>query len=107
MSTTFAARPDRATGTLYLVGELDVDDVESFNLALRHMSRLGGPTLTIDLSQLTYIGSAGLGCLIRANQTFTHVRLTGIRPAQLRLLETTKLVDQFETVTDASHQLTD
>lgn len=93
----FAAVPDVATGTLFLRGEFDVDGVEAFHRSFEALTTAGASQVTLDLSGLRFIGSAGLGCLIRASQTLPCL-LRGVRPAQLRVLELTGLDQVLDSV---------
>ena len=56
--------------TVSLSGELDLAGVTRFDEALR-AARAAGGALTIDLSNLEFIDSSGLGVLVRFNNTAT------------------------------------
>jgi anti-sigma B factor antagonist len=59
-------RRDADRATVAVSGELDLASVTTFDEALRKAREAGGP-LTIDLSDLEFIDSSGLGVLVRFN----------------------------------------
>jgi anti-anti-sigma factor len=97
---------DVPSATVYLAGEFDIDGVELFNGALRLVDSVGVPSLTIDMSQLTYLGSAGLGCLVGASRPKRGLVLTGVRAPQRRVLEMTGL-DSVLRIVEAARPLAD
>ena len=67
MSEPFAisiAEADDAV-TLTLVGELDLSAVDAFDAALQAIGS-GGRSVVIDLADLTFVDSSGIGCFVRA-----------------------------------------
>jgi anti-sigma B factor antagonist len=63
-------RRDDDGATVGLSGELDLAGVKTLDDALRAARDEGGP-LTIDLSELEFIDSSGLGVLVRFNNAAT------------------------------------
>jgi anti-anti-sigma factor len=63
-------RRDADGATVALSGELDLAGVSALDDALRAARDAGGP-LTIDLSDLAFIDSSGLGVLVRFNNAAT------------------------------------
>src|SRR6266850_7354500 len=68
----------------------------------RHLCRLfhsGYRSLTVDLSNVPAIDSAGIRALVRAHAAATRIngrlRLAGVRPEVLRVIEATHLTDVF------------
>jgi anti-anti-sigma factor len=63
-------RREAGGATVALSGELDLAGVTQFDEALRTAREAGG-TLTIDLTDLEFIDSSGLGVLVRFNNGAT------------------------------------
>src|SRR3954470_3787155 len=92
------------------VGELDAYTVSSFRDALGRLSSV--PKLLIDMSQVPFVDSAGLGALIggirRAREAGGDVAVACNRPTLTRLLHTTgfdRIVPVTETVEAAASAL--
>lgn len=91
-------------------GELDAYTVGRFRQALAELSDAG--RLLIDLSEVPFMDSAGLGALIggirRAREAGGDVAVACGRPTLTRLLHTTgfdRIVAVTETVTEAAEAL--
>jgi anti-anti-sigma factor len=84
-------RPDSAQ----LSGELDVTGIDELWTTLDGLVDAGGRLVRVDLAELDFLDAAGLGILVRAHRRLSAVGgrlvLTGVRPAQRRLLEITGL----------------
>lgn len=94
------------------VGELDAYTVPQFREALAGVSH--APRLLIDLSEVPFMDSAGLGALIggirRVREAEGEVAVACSRPTLTRLLHTTgfdRIVPVTESVDDAVAALTD
>src|SRR4030095_12823319 len=92
------------------VGELDAYTVGQFREALGDVS--ANPRLLIDLSEVPFMDSAGLGALIggirRAREAEGDVAVACSRPTLTRLLHTTgfdRIVPVTETVVEAADAL--
>lgn len=88
------------------VGELDAYTVGQFREALSELASL--PRVVIDLSEVPFMDSAGLGALIggirRAREADGEVTVACSRPTLTRLLHTTgfdRIVPVTETVEEA------
>ena len=88
------------------VGELDAYTVASFRESLSELARK--PQVVIDLSEVPFMDSAGLGALIggirRARENGGDVAVACSRPTLTRLLHTTgfdRIVPVVETVDQA------
>lgn len=83
------------------VGELDAYTVPAFREALAGLGSV--PRLLIDLSEVPFMDSAGLGALIggirRVRESGGEVAVACARPALTRLLHTTGF-DRIVSVTD-------
>lgn len=84
-----------------LAGELDVTGIDELWATLDELFGTGCRQVVLDLSRLDFLDAAGLGVLVRADRRFRDrgalLVLTGLRPAQRRLLEITGL-DRVLTV---------
>jgi anti-sigma B factor antagonist len=92
------------------VGELDAYTVSQFREALAELA--SSPRLLIDLSEVPFMDSAGLGALIggirRAREADGEVSVACSRPTLTRLLHTTgfdRIVPVTETVHEAAEAL--
>jgi anti-sigma B factor antagonist len=94
------------------VGELDAYTVGQFREALGELATK--PKLLIDMSEVPFVDSAGLGALIggirRAREAGGDVAVCCNRPTLTRLLHTTgfdRIVTVAETVDEAAKSLAD
>jgi anti-sigma B factor antagonist len=94
------------------VGELDAYTVAQFRDSLSELA--ADPRLLIDLSNVPFMDSAGLGALIggirRTREAGGDVAVACSRPTLTRLLHTTgfdRIVPVTETITDAVAALTE
>jgi anti-anti-sigma factor len=92
------------------VGELDAYTVAKFREALAELASV--PRLLIDLSDVPFMDSAGLGALIggirRAREADGEVTVACSRPTLTRLLHTTgfdRIVPVTDTVDEAARAL--
>ena len=90
---------------LTLTGEIDLANAEDYLAAARAMIAecKTGPSFTIDLSGVTFMGSTGLAMLVGIRKAATNagmeLRLDGT-PARVRqLLQITGLADHFGVTT--------
>ena len=94
------------------VGELDAYTVGQFREALGELA--SRPKLLIDMSEVPFVDSAGLGALIggirRARESGGDVAVCCNRPTLVRLLHTTgfdRIVTVAETLEEAATSLMD
>ena len=92
------------------VGELDAYTVGQFREALGELA--SEPKLLIDMSEVPFVDSAGLGALIggirRAREAGGDVAVCCNRPTLVRLLHTTgfdRIVTVIDTVAEAAASL--
>ncbi len=92
------------------VGELDAYTVSNFRDALGRLA--SSPKLLIDMSEVPFVDSAGLGALIggirRTREAGGEVAVCCNRPTLVRLLHTTgfdRIVTVAETIDDAAAAL--
>jgi anti-anti-sigma factor len=93
--TTFRVTTDPELHALSVAGDFDMGDVEIFRAAMADLDLTDGHTITINLEGLTYLGSAGLGELVRAAANGTKVQLANVPPHAQRVLELTKTAELF------------
>lgn len=70
---TFTQRPDGAAVTIAITGELDLYCAEEVREKLKAIIEEGTRRIVLDLSQLTYLDSSGLGAFIVALQRIRAV----------------------------------
>ena len=97
---TIAEHIDDSIVTIELSGRLTADTLEPFRLTVAGRLRQGGCGFVIDLQNVDYIDSEGLGSLIQA---YTSCRKHGraivfvhVFGRNLQLLKTTKLLTVFD-----------
>jgi anti-anti-sigma factor len=82
-------------GAAELSGELDIAGIHQLWDTLSALHDEGYRHVLLDLGELDFLDAAGLGVLVRADLLFrgsgARLVLTGLRPAQRRLLELTGL----------------
>jgi len=96
-------------GVLCLRGPLTAENLIPFQHAIR---RENSATIVLDLSEVPYVDSAGLGSLVSAyisrHKTGHRMALSGVCPRVMKLLEITRtesLFLIFDTVEDAMDAL--
>ena len=72
---------------LALVGEFDMEGTSAFEVGLTGLFEAAPPVPVLDLAQLTFLGSAGLGAILRAHRMRPDLVLRDVRPAQRRVFE--------------------
>ena len=90
---------DGAVARLRLIGEMDAGTVDVFRAAIVDLRDAGEERVTLDLSELDFIDSTGLGALVGALKRFRDgdgdVTLTGVRSRVGKLLALTGLDKAF------------
>jgi len=80
-------------------GEIDVASAPEFQTSLSEVIGQGAETIVVDLSDVSFIDSTGLGVLVgaetRAREEDKGLRLVVTQPQILRLLELTGLDEVF------------
>ena len=81
---------DGVNVTIAVTGRVDTTTAPEFEAGLR---LAGTETLTLDLSGVPYMSSAGLRCLLTAQKTMMAgggtMTIVGVRPAVMEVLELT------------------
>ena len=94
---------------LLLRGELDFEHAYTFDEELQGIERARPPCIVLDLRQLSFVDSCGMGRLLAARRRALRAkrRLLLIRGGQAidRLLALTRLEDEFEIVRDLPSEL--
>jgi anti-sigma B factor antagonist len=97
-------------GVLSLRGPLTMENVSSFLNAVR---REQAPTIIIDLSEVPYIDSSGLGSLVSAytscQKAGRRIALTGVNERVMKVFEVTRVEPiflMFPTLSNALDALT-
>jgi anti-sigma B factor antagonist len=101
----------RGPRVLCLSGPLTVENLASFQNAIRREENV--PTVILDLSDVPYMDSSGLGSLVSAcvtrQKATRRIALSGVNERVLKLFETTKVEPLFlifPTLDDAITALT-
>jgi anti-anti-sigma factor len=87
-----------AWATLTLTGEFDTHAAVCFDLAVNDLTTSPDAKLLVDMSGVSFVDSSGLRSLVRARTKVggkESLVLRGPRPATVRLLEITGLLDEF------------
>lgn len=97
-------------GVIRLKGPLTTENLSPFQNAVRSEQ---APTVFLDLSEVPYIDSSGLGCIVSAlvscHKAGRRVVLSGVNPRVLKLFEITRVEPLFlifPTLWDAMEALT-
>jgi anti-anti-sigma factor len=98
---------DRAT-VLAVSGELDLASSAELEEALHNVNHAGAELLILDLSELEFMDSTGLGVLVKANQRAQEAgrrfALVKGSPQVQRLLSLTGVADRI-TVAESAEEL--
>ncbi|HWG07892.1 MAG TPA: STAS domain-containing protein [Solirubrobacteraceae bacterium] len=90
----------RGEHVLRVGGELDVAYAPVFEAAIVKICRLGARVVTLDLRELTFIDSAGLGAVLFARKECARLavefRIIPGRPATQRIFELLGLRDELD-----------
>jgi anti-anti-sigma factor len=86
MQVAFRVEP-MGPDALRIVGDFDVAQVAVYDDAVTPLLATANGRLTIDLSAVTFLASAGLSCLIRTHHAHPNLVLRAPTAAVLRILE--------------------
>lgn len=90
---------DAVVPRLRLIGEMDVGTIDVFRAAIVDLSEQGTERVILDLGELDFIDSTGLGGLVGALRRFRDVdgdvALVNVRPRVAKLLALTGLDKAF------------
>lgn len=89
---------------LFVYGEIDVMTAPRLHEALEELIAEAPPTLLVDLANVTFVDSTGLGTLVVAHRHLEErggtLRLVSVPPNVIQLLEVTGLVSRFHLYPD-------
>lgn len=82
-----------------LQGEWDSDSIELFQNTITDIITAHKAGIVLDMSDLEFIDSAGLGQLLRVreccNENDCQLRLAGLNEILMKILEVTRLANEF------------
>jgi anti-sigma B factor antagonist len=81
--------------TAKISGELDIMSVERLNPQIESLVVRSADRVDLDLSELEFMDSSGLGLLLRITNAFGPQRVLGARPLIRRVIEVTGLTEVF------------
>lgn len=93
-----------------IVGEIDLHSVGELRTILLALADEGHSHIVADFSGVRFCDAAGLGTLVAVNNRVAdrggELRLTGVRPAQRRILRITRLDELFRLYDGVDDALT-
>jgi len=105
---TITIDDERSAAVVHICGSAGMGEADAIRIELEQLVGRKVPLIVMELSEMDFICSAGLGAMIdahhRSREHDGQVRLVGPQPAVLHLLEMTnltKLFTVFATVDDA------
>jgi anti-anti-sigma factor len=108
--TTTVVHRDSATAVVEIAGEIDVHTVTALRTILLALADEGRLHIVADFTGVRFCDAAGLGALVAVNNRVAEnggtLRLTGVRPAQRRILQITRLDRLFQPCDGAGDALT-
>jgi anti-sigma B factor antagonist len=108
--TTSVTRRDGTSAVVKVTGEIDVHTSRELRTVLLALADEGHTHIVADFSGVRFCDAAGLGALVAANNRVREhhgtVRLTGVRPAQRRILRITRLDRLFQPYDSVDEALT-
>jgi anti-anti-sigma factor len=103
-------RRDSASVVVEIAGEIDVHTVGELRTILLALADEGRVHIFADFSGVRFCDAAGLGALVGVNNRLTtgggSLRLIGVRPAQRRILQITRLDQLFRRYDSVDDALT-
>ncbi|MGI5228333.1 STAS domain-containing protein [Actinoallomurus sp. CA-142502] len=108
--TARVVRRDDALAVVEIVGEIDVHTSGELRVILLALADEGRTHIVADFTGVRFCDAAGLGALVGVNNRLARdggsLRLTGVRPAQRRILRITRLDQLFRPYDDVDDALT-
>ena len=99
-----AVRMENAV-VLKLAGRMDVETTEEFDMACERLLHDGDTRVVVDLTELKYISSAGLGSILRFAKKIEAkggaVPLCGLKGFVKEVFEVTNLITAFKVYENA------
>jgi len=109
--TPFEIRVQRCEGgaVLELRGSLEVLEADRVREELETLAADEVPVMVLDLSDLTFVGSAGLAAIVHGHLKNRHhggqIRLCCVQPAVREVLERTRLTKLFPIYSSVAQSL--
>lgn len=98
--TATVVHRDSASAVVEIAGEIDVRTVGELRTNLLTLADGGLAHIVADFGGVRFCDAAGLGALVAVNNRLTEnggtLRLIGVRPAQRRILQITRLDRLFQ-----------
>ena len=95
---------------LKIIGSAGMEESDLLREKLNELAGLKCPIIVLDIHEMEFICSLGLGAIISTHLKCRHydgqIRLVGPQPAVLRLLETTRLTRLFTVFSSVDDALT-
>ncbi len=92
-----------------LGGSAGMAEAESLRQRLEHLAQNKSPLIVLDLSEMDFISSLGLGAIVAGHLKCRHhqglIRLVNPQPAVRELLETTRLNQLFQVYSSIDEAL--
>jgi anti-anti-sigma factor len=107
---TVQVRDNGHQTVLHVAGELDMLGAPVLAECVAEILRAGPPTLVVDLTEVDFLGSAGLAAMVEAGQragTRTQLRIVASTRSTLRPFTVTGLHTQFSIYPDLGSALRD
>ncbi|HLR52230.1 MAG TPA: STAS domain-containing protein [Candidatus Avamphibacillus sp.] len=83
--------------TMYLSGEIDIYTAPKLKKELLNLTKNNGVTVNVDMNNVNYMDSTGLGVFISAvkstKENNSHLKLVNLHERVLRLFEITGLIE--------------
>ncbi|HUT60162.1 MAG TPA: STAS domain-containing protein [Phycisphaerae bacterium] len=92
-------RETESATVIRISGSAGMDEAETIRIQLEELTAKHVPVIVLDLSDMDFISSLGLGAIIAGHLKTRHyqgeIRLANPQPAVRKLLETTRLTKLF------------
>jgi anti-sigma B factor antagonist len=101
---------DGTSAVVEIGGEIDVHTADRLRAILLDLADGGHTRIVADFAGVRFCDAAGLGALVAVNNRVREqggaLRLAGVRPAQLRILQITRLDQLFRPYDSVDDALT-
>jgi anti-anti-sigma factor len=108
--TALVVRRDGVSAVVEIAGEIDVHTSGELRTILLALADEGHTHILADFTGVRFCDAAGLGVLVGVNNRLARdggsLRLTGVRPAQRRILRITRLDELFRPLDGAGDVVT-
>jgi anti-anti-sigma factor len=107
--TTSVVRSEGDSAVVRVAGEIDLHTSRELRTALLGLVEHGHTHIVADFSGVTFCDASGLGVLVAVSNRLREddgtLRLTGVRPAQRRILQITRLDRVFRPYSSVDEAL--